>query len=135
MEDWEENEKLHFAVMENSIDEVKAIIESGASIENFDDCDKTPLHYAVEQENFQIAQYLIEHGANVNAQDIEKCGDTPLGNIGATCSLKMAKFLVNHGANPAAPGWMQLSAIHRAKDRKKQEGVEVYEFLLQSTKT
>ena len=135
MEDWEEIEKLHFAVMDESFDNVKDLVENGVPIQNFDDCDKTPLHYAVEQENFQIAQYLIEHGADVNAQDIEKCGDTPLGNVGATCSLKMAKFLVKHGANPAAPGWMQLSAVHRAKNRKKPEGVEVYEFLVQHAKT
>jgi len=52
-----------------------------------------------------------------------------------TNAFKMAKFLVKHGANPATPGWMQLSAIHRAKNRKKSEGVQVYEFLVHQAKT
>ena len=135
MENWEENEKLHFSVIENSIAEVKALVESGFSMENFDLSDKTPLHYAVEAENFQITRYLLEHGADVNAQEVEKCGNTPLGSVGATCSLKMAKLLVEFGANPATPGWMQISAVDRAKDRKKPEGIQVYEFFLEVVNT
>ena len=135
MDDWEENEILHFAVKDENFDKVQAIVVSGAPIENFDDIDKTPLHYAVEQENYQIARYLLKQGANVDAQLEEKSGDTPLGNVAATCSLKMAKFLVKRGANPAAPGWMQLSAIDRAQKRKKPEGVRVYEYLVKFVNT
>jgi len=135
MEDWEETERLHFAVLDNSIEAVKELVESGFPLENFDDCDKTPFHYAVEQENFQIAHYLLEKGANVNAQHPEKAGNSPIGNVGATCTLKMASFLIKHGADPKLPGWMQLCAIDHAKDRKTPEGSQVYELFVQSTKT
>ena len=135
MDNWEENEKLHFAVMDKSIDNVKRLVEGGFPLENFDGCDKTPLHYAVEAENFEITHYLLEKGADVNAQNVEKCGDTPLGNVGASCSLRMAKLLVKFGANPATRGWMQLSAIDRAKERKKAEGVKVYEYFRKVLKT
>ena len=131
-EDWEIDEKLHYLVIEDSVADVTALVESGFSLEHFDVSDKTPLHYAVEAENFHLTHFLLENGANPNAQNIEKSGNTPLGNVGSTCSLRMAKLLVQFGANPSAPGWMQLSAIDRAKNRKQPEGVRVYEFFLES---
>ena len=114
MKGFEDIDDLHFAVQRNDLDKVMNLVEGGIPINAFDCCDKTAFHYAVEDENFRIAQYLLEHGADVDPQDIEKSGCTPLGNAGATCSPKMAKFLVKHGSNVSAPGWMQISAIHRA---------------------
>lgn len=130
MEDWQQNEQLHFAVQEGNLKRVTALIEDGTDVTVFDELNKTALHYAVEAEHFQIAEYLLENGADINAQNTDNIGETPLSNVGATCSLKMAKFLVKHGAKVDAQGWMKLSAIDRAKGRKKPEGVNVYEFLV-----
>ena len=135
MDDWYEREQLHFAAQDGNIDRVVELIESGVDIDSFDDLERTALHYAVEIEHFEISHYLITNGANVNAQDIEKIGETPLSNVADKCSLKMAKFLVKHGAIVEAKGWMGLSAIDRAKNRKKIEGVQVYEYLLSAKKT
>ena len=135
MDDWYEREQLHFASQDGNIARLSELLESGVDIDIFDDLEKTALHYAVENENFQVAQYLIENGANVNAQNTDKIGETPLSNVGDRCSLKMAKFLVKHGAIANAKGWMGLSAIDRAKNRKKKEGVQVYEYLLSAKKT
>ena len=46
----------------------------------------------------------------------------------------MAELLVNAGANPTIPGWMQLTALDRARDRKKDEGKRVYELLVKAAK-
>jgi len=135
MDDWYEREQLHFATQDGNIARVIELVESGVDIDAFDDLERTALHYAVEIEHFQIAQYLIENGANVNAQNLDKIGETPLSNVGDKCSLKMAKFLVKHGAIVDAKGWMGLSAINRAQKRKKTEGVKVYEYLLSAKKT
>ena len=135
MDDWYEREQLHFAAQDGNIGRVIELIESGVDIDSFDDLERTALHYAVEIEHFQISHYLIKNGANVNAQNIDKIGETPLSNVADKCSLKMAKFLIKHGAIVETKGWMGLSAIDRAKNRKKTEGVQVYEYLLSAKKT
>jgi len=72
---------------------------------------------------------LLKAGADVNAHDEENIGDTPLGRIAGDCSLETAKILVEYGADPTISGWMQLSALDRAKARKRPEGRSVYELL------
>jgi len=81
MDDWYEKEQLHFAAQDRNIDRVKELIEYGVDIDTFDDLERTALHYAVEAENFEIADFLIKNGANVNSQNIDKIGETPLSNV------------------------------------------------------
>jgi hypothetical protein len=46
----------------------------------------------------------------------------------------MAAILVEAGADPTIPGWMQSTALDRARDRKKEEGRRVYDLLLETAK-
>ena len=58
----------------------------------------TPLHTACDVGNYELAKYLIEHGANVNAKDAN--GFAPIHNVCYWCSsLKVLKLLVENGAN------------------------------------
>ena len=135
MSDWFEKEQLHFAADEGDLDKVKALIKEGYDVNAFDEgMDFTPLHYAVRAENIKVAEYFLSEGANINAHKPEKAGETPLGDVAATCSYEMADFLINSGANPTIPGWMQITALDRAKERKKEEGQRVYNLLLQAAK-
>src|SRR6188474_3254511 len=84
----------------------------------FDEIGRTPLHYAVEGGHLEVVKELLEAGANVDAQDERVIGDTPLAAAG-NCSLEMAELLIRAGADPARPGWMQLCALDRAKERKR----------------
>ncbi|MDV2994314.1 MAG: hypothetical protein N4J56_003968 [Chroococcidiopsis sp. SAG 2025] len=77
---------------------------------------------------------LIEMGADVNAHDESTISDTPLGAIAGNCDFEVAKLLIDAGANPTIPGWMQITALHRAKTRKKPEGQRVYQLLLDAAK-
>jgi ankyrin repeat protein len=77
---------------------------------------------------------LLSVGANVNAYDEGRIGETPLGAVAESCSYEMAKLLVDAGANPAIKGWMGLTAIYRAKQRKKTEGQSVYDLLIETAK-
>ena len=49
-------------------------------------------------------------------------------------SDEMAAILVEAGADPTIPGWMQSTALDRARDRKKEEGRRVYDLLLETAK-
>jgi len=133
MNDWYEDDKLHSAAEEGDLDEVKKLIEIGFAVNDFDEgMSFTPLHYAVENEHYEVAKYLLEQGADINAHEEDKIGETPLGQVSPNCSYKMAKFLVENGANPCIIGWMGLTSLDRAKERKKEEGKMVYELLLKT---
>lgn len=127
-------ERLHFAAQDGDLGRVKRFLSEGCDINAFDELGKTPLHYAVEKERFEVAQYLIEQGADVNAHHEPSVGNTPLAEIAGNCSLRIAKLLVDAGADPTITGWMQINALHRAKDRKRGDGPQVYELLVRASK-
>ncbi|MCM1982547.1 ankyrin repeat domain-containing protein [Lyngbya confervoides] len=128
-DDWYQKEQLHFAAQSGDLARVEHLVKAGLDVDAFDEIGKTPLHYAAEKEHFKVARYLLAHGANANAYHEQTISNTPLGDIAARCSLQMAQLLVDAGADPTIRGWMGLTALHRAKERKKEEGQRVYELL------
>ena len=66
---------LHFAVYTNCFEVVCFLLEEWGDIDvnATDDCLRTPLHYAYLAGHTQIAQYLIQHGADVYAVDSDGC--------------------------------------------------------------
>jgi len=134
LEEWFEKGQLHFAAQDGNLERVKKLIADGYPLNVFDDIDKTPLHYAAEKEHFDVAEYLIKSGADVNAHNRDRAGDTPLGAIAGNCSYNMAKLLVDAGADPSIPGWMHLTALNKAQERKKEEGKRVFSLLVKVSK-
>lgn len=67
---------------------------------------------------------VLEAGVDINTRDESTISNTPLGAIAGNCNFEVAKLLIDAGANPTIPGWMQLTALHRAKTRKKTRGAE-----------
>ncbi len=57
----------------------------------------SPLHDAVDDENFQQVQRLVESGAPVN--DMDHWGATPLYRAVIDGNLKIMKYLIDHGAD------------------------------------
>ncbi|MBI5684164.1 MAG: ankyrin repeat domain-containing protein [Verrucomicrobia bacterium] len=70
----------------------------------------TPLHLAVSEENFVVAETLLAHKADVNARD--NYGERPLDRATRNAGLnpKMVELLRKYGAMKGA------GAIHRAVD-------------------
>jgi ankyrin repeat protein len=130
----ESNDDLHEAVARGDIPVVKALLAEGHDPNAFDDISFTPLHHAANKGHLEIVQLLLQAGADINAHDESRIGDTPLGHVAGSCSLAVAQALVAAGANPTIRGWMQLSALDRAKDRKKDEGRRVYELLCNASR-
>jgi ankyrin repeat protein len=129
MADWYEREQLHFAAQDGDLARLQELVARGYPVNAFDDLGKTPLHYAAKNEHDDAVLFLIRSGADVNAHDQSVIGHTPLGEVAGNCSLRMARLLVEAGADPTIPGWMQLTALHRAQDRKRGDGPQVYELL------
>ena len=127
-----EPDRLHLAASMNDPLEVERLITDGHLVDRFDDLGKTALHYAAEREALQVVRLLLDAGAHVDAQDVTEAGNTALGQVAGYCSLELAKLLVNAGADPAIKGWMQLSALDRAQNRKRGDGPGVLALLRQA---
>jgi uncharacterized protein len=108
---------LHYAAREGRTDVVKALLASGAHIDQPESNGVRPLLIAILNDHAATARYLIEHGASVNADDWY--GRTPLwaavdsrnveldGEINAQTAdrageLELIKLLLAKGANPDA---------------------------------
>lgn len=127
-DEWDESD-LHFAAQDGDMTRVRALLTEGRSPNAFDEISKTPLHYAAEGGHLDIVRVLIDAGADVNAVDEARAGNTPLRSVAADCSLAMAQVLVDAGADPRIPGWMQLTALDKARERQDVEGQRVYSLL------
>lgn len=128
-ENWLEHEQLHFAAQDGDLERARSLLASGCDDNSFDEIGKTPLHYAVQKEHFELVMFLLKNGADVNAHCEAQIGNTPLADAAGTCSLRMAKLLIEAGADPRIRGWMQISALDRAKGRKRGDGPLVYKLM------
>jgi ankyrin repeat protein len=124
-----QRDQLHAAARDGDRARVAILLAKKYPVNRFDEVGKTPLHYAVQSGHLEIVAQLIAAGANVNAQDERSIGNTPLSDNVEICSFEMVKQLIDAGADPAIPGWMQLTAIHRAQRRKDTDAREIQQLL------
>ena len=122
-------ESLHYAAEKGDIPAVQALLTQVYELNAFDEISYTPLHYAAVNGHLQIMRMLLAAGADVNAHDEARAGDSPLGAVAGNCTFAVAKVLVDAGADPTLRGGMQICALDRAKDLKKEEGRKVHGLL------
>ena len=127
-----EREQLHFAAHDGDVEEVKRLLNVGYQPNVFDELGKTPLHYAAERGHLDVLRTLIASGADVNAHDERVIGNTPLREVADRCSYDVAKILIEAGADPTIPGWMQITALQKARERTQPEGLLVRQLLEQA---
>ena len=131
---WFEREQLHFAASDGDLETVKRLLQHGADPNAFDDLGWTPLIHAAKRGHLDVVKCLLAAGAKVDARDEARAGNTALAEVVAECSLEMAKTLIDAGADPRIPGWMQLTALDRAKKRQRGDGPAVYRLLSEAAK-
>ncbi len=113
---------LHLAVVENHVDVIRLLVESGANIEAHTRFSRTPLFIAALSGQLEAAMALVDCGAVVDAPARNK--KTPLYIAAHMGELHLVKFLLAVGAdiegNPAA----KTTPLLAAASEEKEEVVE-----------
>lgn len=137
---------LMVAAHREELDIAKFFIEKGANVNAKNGDNYTALHYTTYPSsdgmktsnsydlnqkydlNLKIAKLLIEHGADVNAQD-DNQGWTPIIQASAYGHLDIVKLLVEKGANVNDKNKENATALDRANEQGR---TEIAEFLIQN---
>ncbi len=107
---------LHLAAQRNSKSIVELLIAKGADIESETDSKLTPLHYAVLMtDNYEIVEYLIEKGANVNPPD--HFGKLPLNSAAYHRSRRMIDLLLDNNADFDTSGAHGINTLLSAAEK------------------
>jgi ankyrin repeat protein len=118
-----------------NFDAVKILIENGANVKVTSTNGQTPLHMAIKSlnkpEKYEIIYYLIEHGANINKQNISK--NTAIGELLYSDKNKLYddrfelfKFLLNSGAKIEGSS----SYNHILLDAVLNNDVQIVDYLI-----
>ena len=100
---------LYAVAGSGKIEAVKLLLENGADVATKGHELMTPLHLV---RNLEIAQNLIDHGAQVDERD--SMGRTPLMCCVSIGKLDIAEYLISHGADIFAEDNAGLNVIHYA---------------------
>ena len=79
----------------------------------------TPLHLAAGYNNLDVAEYLLEHGADVNAQD--KGGLIPLHNASSYGHLDVAALLIRYNTEVNATDRWGFTPLHEAAQKGRTQ--------------
>ena len=141
------NGKFIDAVSENNIDLASKLIKQGANVNYSGDYwRRSALGFAVKNENKGLVQLLIDHGANVNVQDVHGC--TPLFNAAYRGNFEIVQILINHKADPnsgkygtpliIAANWGYTEIVEllikSGANLNKKEAVELHTALMEAAK-
>jgi len=113
---------LHYAAQIGDCSVLKAMLDEGwiDKINKFDDTSFTPLIWAAKNGHIDAVKLLLTAGAHVNARDEARCGNTVLREVVESCGMELVQVLIAAGADPTISGWMQLTAIDKAKERSEK---------------
>jgi ankyrin repeat protein len=92
------NPPIHEQAASGNLAGVKALVESGVSANLRNERGWTPLFYALTWKRMDVAQYLVDHGADVNSVDND--GMTLLDQMFDFRHKDQIFWLKQHGAHP-----------------------------------
>ena len=104
---------LHKSVEHNRLGMVQYLLEKGAK-HVYDINGNRPLHSACLSGSREIADLLIEHGADKEIANIE--GDLPIHLAAASGNVELLKCLIDHGTDMKSKGWAGNFALHFAAE-------------------
>ena len=114
---------LHQAAVDGDMNNVKALISSGADINGKNMMGWTPLHAAVRNQQKIVAEFLIGKGADVNAKN--NSGQTPLHFAIEFGQKDVVELMIAKGADVNAMGSRGENALSMAQKRGDKEIVDL----------
>ncbi|MDH4241145.1 MAG: ankyrin repeat domain-containing protein [Phycisphaerae bacterium] len=111
---------LYFACLHENTKAVELLLAKGAKINPISDLGNTPIHYAT---NVEIAQVLIDNGANIYFRNKEGC--SPLHNAVKGGHSDVAKLLIANRAYVTVINNKGTSLLHEAAITKQKEMIEL----------
>ncbi len=96
----EPTKQLFQAALNGDPEEAQAALAAGADINARDDCQRTPLHCAIDACHSGLARLLIDKGTDLRAQDHQQ--QTALHWAARNGLSDIARLLLERGADPAA---------------------------------
>ena len=110
VQDFNEMYPISLAIYANHLEAVKLLVKSAAKINQPGFRKLTALHIALEKDlDPKIALYLIQAGANVNAED--EGGSTPFHYAVGIKSIEIVKAMIKAGADLEAENGEQNTAL------------------------
>ncbi|OAB82242.1 ankryin [Wolbachia endosymbiont of Laodelphax striatellus] len=107
-----------------NIQQITELIEAGANINAVTTVQKeTPLHIAVRYVHKEVAELLLNKGANVNA--VERRKWTPLHTAVKSGKVEVAELLLDRGANVNAVDNLDMTPLHFALKYNREELVRL----------
>ncbi|KAJ8683604.1 hypothetical protein QAD02_019396 [Eretmocerus hayati] len=116
---------LHVAAQNDCIEVVRELLLGGATVDIKIYPMGTALHIAFENNNLELANFLMDHGANLL---LTKYGKNPLEQAIDYGWTEVARRLLNAGADPCTSGVEGYSLLHVAVRRSY---VDVVRLLLE----
>lgn len=115
---------LHWAVYNNEVELVKALVDAGADGSAVNNYGSTPFTESAVVGNVEILRLLLEAGADPNSANPE--GQTALMVLARTDNTDAAEFLLDHGADPnAREKWKDQTALMWASARSRPRMVKL----------
>jgi len=130
-----QDEILHSAAREGNVEMLAFLLKNGGLefIDQFDSLAFTPLTCAASEGQLGAMKLLIDSGANVNAVNVREIGNTALREVVGDGNIEVIETLLRAGADPHIPGWMQMTAVDKAKSQwenvKSERGQKILELL------
>jgi ankyrin repeat protein len=125
---------LSLNVSAGPLHQAKSQIDNGADIDQLGPSwyeYGSPLHLAVQANQQDIAQLLIDEGATVDVRDTSDY--TPLHNAAWNGNLEMVKLLLDSGADIDARSYSGDTPLSCAYRKKRTDVIQFIETRLQST--
>ncbi|WP_341811169.1 ankyrin repeat domain-containing protein [Wolbachia endosymbiont (group A) of Oxytorus armatus] len=90
---------IHIAIENNNKNIIEFLLSKEVGVNDTDKQGYTPLHYAAWRGRLEVARFLIEKGADINAADTSTAGKKPIHVAAENNSESVIEFLLEKGVS------------------------------------
>ena len=91
------------AAISGDLETIERLVNGDTSLVRCHYANRTPLYFAVRENQIEAARFLLDHGADLHARDEDICS-TPLGWAAKFGNILTVELLLTRGAKPNLPG-------------------------------